>query len=291
MSDFAEINKVLRQKLSKQAQLPVLAKNIPLLLEALSDDDLSYRQLAEVIKQYPDIAARLLFLANSSWSAPVSPVKTIEQACSRLGLSVVKSVSIAVSISKAFDAGKCLSFNTVRYWTTALMVADGAGKIARLSPVSAVEEDFVQTAQTAGLLHNLGLLWLADNLPNETCRALDEVKQQPELCVSESLKQTIGVDYCLIGSWLAKKLQFSDVLRVAIVEHLNDEYQGIHWEIVTAVSCAVKMVGALQHQQAFIELTQLESLGIDATGHEKIFQQLSSQLESTQQLAKTLFSG
>ncbi len=291
MNDFARINNVLRQKLSRQGQLPALAKNIHVLLKALSDNDLSFRQLADIIKHYPDIAARLIFLANSSWSAPVAPVQTIEQACSRLGLSVVKSTCIAVSISKAFDSRKCLSFNTVHYWTSALMVADGAGKVAIASPISTVNDEFVQTAQTAGLLHNLGLLWLADNLSNETCLALDEVKQQSGLCVSQSLKQIIGVDYCLIGGWLAKKLQFPNALRVAMVEHLNDEYQGDHWEIVRAVSAAAKMTGALQHQQDSCELTDLEPLGIDGDKHQQIFQQLSDQFEETQQLAQVLFTG
>ncbi len=291
MSDFATINQVLRRKLSKQGQVPSLAKNIHMLLKALSDDDLTYRQLAEVIKHYPDIAARLIFLANSSWSSPVTPVQTIEQACSRLGLSIVRSVSLAVSISAAFDFRKCLSFNTVYYWTTALLVAEGSGKIALESSFSDLNNDSVQTAQTAGLLHNLGILWLADNLPDETSRALEDIKQQPDLCVSQSLKQTIGVDYCLIGGWLAKQLEFPNVLRVTMTQHLNDDYQGADWEIVRMVSAAAHMTSALQHQQDYTELTDLEPLGIGPNMNRQIFQQLSNRFEDTQKLAQVLFTG
>jgi len=118
----------LQNKLSEPAKLPSIAKNIHVLMQALASDKLSYQQLAEIIKHYPEITARLIFLANSSWSAPISPINNIEQAISRLGISIVKSISIAISIASSFDTRKCPCFDTVHFWTSSMLVAEGAVK-------------------------------------------------------------------------------------------------------------------------------------------------------------------
>ena len=54
-----------QQKLSEPIKLPSLAKNIHVLMQSLADENMDYQQLAEVIKHYPDITARLIFLVNS----------------------------------------------------------------------------------------------------------------------------------------------------------------------------------------------------------------------------------
>ena len=77
-------------------------------MQSLADENMGYQQLAEVIKHYPNITARLIFLANSPWSSPISPISSIEQACSRLGVPIVKSIPRsyqATGIAKNCDRG------------------------------------------------------------------------------------------------------------------------------------------------------------------------------------------
>ena len=183
-----------QQKLSEPIHLPSLAKNIHVLMQALSEESLTYKQLAEVIKHYPVITTRIIFLANSPWSAPIAPINSIEQACSRLGISMVKSISIALSIASSFDTGKCKGFCMVRYWTTSMLVAEGAGLLAAKLPNNPNHNELELTAQTSGVLHNLGLLWLANSLPLETSHAFEQIINDPLLTLSETLKQSTGVD-------------------------------------------------------------------------------------------------
>lgn len=283
----------LQQKLSQPIQLPSLAKNIHVLMQSLADDSLNYQQLAEVLKHYPDITARLIFLANSSWSAPISPITSIEQACSRLGTSIIKSVSIAITIASSFDTRRCPLFSTVRFWTTSMLVAEGAKLLASKLPASLSGSELEQTAQTAGVLHNLGVLWLADNLPVETDTALQKIADEfPSLSFSDSLRQCTGTDYCEIGGQLAKHLKFPEVLAVAMQYHLSADYQESSWEMALLIGEAAKMASALHRQAEEISPnTRLEKLGIDSATQKLIFQQLSKNFEKTHQLAKTLFEG
>ncbi len=284
---------VLQKKLSEPAKLPSIAKNIHVLMQALASDKLSYQQLAEVIKHYPEITARLIFLANSSWSAPASPINNIEQACARLGMSIIKSISIAISISSSFDTRSCPLFDTVHFWTSSMLVAEGAGLLSLKLPKAIANEELERTAQTAGVLHNLGLLWLADNLPTETNTVLKILLDDTNtLSLSESLKQLIETDYCEIGCWIAKQLTLPEVLITAMEHHLNPDYQDSSWEIAHIVGGAAKMVSALHKQSdEFTSISGLEALEIDPVNQQLVFQQLAKSFDKTQQLAQTLFKG
>ncbi len=282
----------LQQKLSQPAQLPAIAKNIHVLMQALANDDLNFLQLTEIIKHYPEITARLIFLANSSWSAPISPINNIEHAISRLGVSIVKSVSIAISIASSFDTRRCPCFDTVHFWTSSMLAAEGAGLLASKLPQHNVDIELEQTAQTAGLLHNLGLLWLADNLPSETDTALQRIYTEPSLSVNESLRLSIDTDYCKIGGWIANQLKLPKVLIAAMEYHRTPHYQESSKEIVLIVGEATRIASALHKQAVEISSnTDLENLGIDSSAQAIIFQQLADKFENTQQLAQSLFKG
>lgn len=279
-----------QQKISDGVHLPSLARNIPFLMQALADDSLTYRQLADVIKQYPSVTARLIFLTNSPWSAPISPVTSIEQACARLGTSIVKSLSIAISIASSFDVRKCPDFSTEHFWTTAMLVSKGAGLLALQLPSNADSTDFVNTAQTAGLLHNLGLLWLADSLPKETEKALLSIIEDPLIHISTALQEHTGTDYSEVGGWIGSQMGFPDVLNIAIKYHHTANYQEASWKTTLLVGWAANMVSEIYQQTTEISTnSRLESLGIDASTQESIFQQLSNDFEATRDLAKTLF--
>ncbi|MCK4840580.1 MAG: HDOD domain-containing protein [Methylococcales bacterium] len=284
-------NSLLQQKLSKPLKLPALAKNIHVLMQSLADENMDYRQLAEVIRHYPDITARIIFLVNSPWSAPISPVNNIEQACSRLGVPIVKSISIALSIASSFDTKKCPLFSTVYFWTTSMLVVEGATMLASKLPNHISSLEFKQTAQTAGILHNLGLLWLADNFPIETDKALQMIIDEPySLSVSDSLKQCTGTDYCEVGGWIAKQLGFPEVLVTPIEYHLNPDYQESSWEIALLIGSAARMVSALHKQADEISTdSRLELLGLNPATQKLIYQKLSMNFEKNLELAKILF--
>lgn len=86
-------------------KMPVLPVETPYLISSLSDETLNFNQLSKVIERFPTIAARLIALANSAWSAPISPIYSLEESCTRLGLSVVKSDSVNEHITQSYVGG------------------------------------------------------------------------------------------------------------------------------------------------------------------------------------------
>ncbi|MEQ1529518.1 MAG: HDOD domain-containing protein, partial [Methylococcales bacterium] len=194
------------KKYNGQVRIAPLAMNIHVLMQAIADEDMDHRQLASVLHHYPVITARLIALANSAWVCPATPITNIEMACIRLGTSVVKGVSIAIAVASSFNTARCPIFDPIRFWTSSMLVAEGAGLLAaKLSDKNKYAADIENTARTGGILHNLGLLWLADNLAVETADALQLSLMDPMLTVNQALMQRVGIDYCLVGAWIGKQ--------------------------------------------------------------------------------------
>lgn len=191
--------------------LPVLPPGITYLLKALNNDDIRYAQLAQEIELFPSIAIKIVAIANSAWSLPGTPITTLPEACSRIGLNIVRSVSIALCISQVFDPTRCPVFNAKKFWISALLNAESAFLCAKSNP-----DICNNTARLAGLLHNIGLLWLANKYPQETESAILHTKNNSEYSLSESLIERLDFDYYGAGGNLAVAMQLPDIIADAI---------------------------------------------------------------------------
>lgn len=274
--------------ISQHDQLPVLPPGIPYLLQALADENIDYQKLEVIIGRFPSIAARLVSLANSAWAAPQVPVTSLKLACSKLGLILVRSVSITLSVSSPFDHTRCSAFDAERFWCTAILVADGAELLA--SYAGSYKELDSRTIHTAGLLHNLGLLWLAENRSQETAQAFEVAAADDQVLVKQSLKSIIGTDYCEIGGYLGRAWLLPDVLATTMEHHRNPGYTGTDWWSTTVVGAAAAMVSAL-----FKELDhppedshRLDRLKIKPAVRDEVYAKLIAKFKDTRELARTL---
>jgi HD-like signal output (HDOD) protein len=264
----------IKYKISRQPRLPTLPIGIEQLLKVLADENLTYPQLAEVINNHSNIVGRLIALSNSAWAAAVVPITNLETACGRLGLTVVRSTCIALAIASPFNPARCPSFNIERFWSTGILVSEGAGLLATKAKPGLLLDEGKGTAQTAGILHHFGLLWYADQIPEETAKVFKFVTKHPQVSVSEVLRKQTYSDYSTVGGWIAREWGLPELLATAIEQHLNEEYQQEFWEIALLVGSAARMASALHlGDQEAPENYRLESLGISLATQEKVYQQ------------------
>ncbi|MBL3588357.1 MAG: HDOD domain-containing protein [gamma proteobacterium endosymbiont of Lamellibrachia anaximandri] len=285
--ESAEIS--IFDRLSRR-QVPVLPPGASYLLKALTDENIEFSALAQIIERFPTIAGRLIALANSAWSSPVHTITALDRACSRLGFSVVRSTSIALAVASPFDPSRCPGFNTESFWTRALMTADAASWLAPVA--SSVDGLESSAARTAGLLHSLGLLWLTDQLPDEVDQAYTIVEENDFVSLSQALSGLIGFDDVYAGGYLGGAWHLPEQLVTAMAHYPESDFQGGYWETATLVGVAVSLVTAAQQETPWSATdSRLERLGITVTAVEKVVQQINRQFERTQELAKTLFNG
>lgn len=271
-------------------QIPVLPSGIAELFNTLSDDSIDFIELAATIEKFPGIAARLIAVANSAWSSPVTPVDSLEMACSRLGFDIVRSTSIAMAVASPFDANRCPKFNASYFWTTSLLAADASSWLRTGSTAMKTE---LPVIRTAGLIHNLGLLLLVDQLAEEAGMALKLVEDSDDLNLSDALQYILGFNHLEAGLLLGKAWNFPEPLIEAMAGRvIETDERDSAGEIANIVGIAVSMIRALQYSPRpwAIPQKQLQPLQIQPAVASDVFVRLTGQLTRVQQMADILFS-
>lgn len=194
------------------AEPPRIAVNFAPILRALTVRGIGLMDVVKVIDSHAIIVARLIALANSAWSNPAKPITALPQACTRLGLDVVRTVSIALCVCRSFNLARCTNFDPLLHWLCALMAADICAALAQ-----ARKQD-TGTARAAGLLHNIGILWLADRFPVETDRALTVWNPADAHSLDALMRAETGIGYLDAGNILVRKLGLPAVLCNLIAE-------------------------------------------------------------------------
>ena len=279
--------------------LPVLPHGAQELLLKLNDEQVSFEQVAQFLEHFPTIVARLISLANSAWSAPQAEITSLSMACSRLGLNVVRSTSIALAVAAPFNLLHCPQFDARKYWTSALCNAEISYKLAKLS--TGYENPL--TARACGLLHNLGLLWLADQLPVLTQQSIQRCKADKHIHLDQSLYEIIGAGYTQAGGYLARLWELPEVFEQTLAFHREPETQPQLFPETSLVAASTRLLKMIEPEIYANEMEipaesteQLEerqqiaiSLQIDPSALQTLITQIPQDLERCSALANTLF--
>jgi putative nucleotidyltransferase with HDIG domain len=184
--------------ISPNKALPSLPKVFQDLLAELENEDSSPRRLANIIGQDPSMTAKILQMANSALFGPAARISSPVQAVLILGLETIKAAVLAVHVFRSFK-GKAVDQAWLDHvWTHSLRTAAFAKAIAEAegSGRTAVEDAF-----TAGLLHDIGWLVLAANMPQEH-REVIQRWRNGEAQVGEIEREVFGAGHAEIGAYL-----------------------------------------------------------------------------------------
>ena len=154
----SKINSALPRLLAQAENLPMMPAVAAEILElAERDDDVGLAEFAPVLERDPILAAKLLRLANSAAFNPGTPVVSLEQATSILGMRTLQVMALSFSMVSVLPKNQLApSFNHSRYWQSSVMTAVAARSLARITQRCPESEAFL-----CGLFGGMGRLILA----------------------------------------------------------------------------------------------------------------------------------
>lgn len=256
---------------------PRLPTSSAQLLSTLMDQSIDLGDLAASIDPHAVIVGKLISLANSAWSNPIKPVTTHDVACSRLGSDVVRTVSIALTVGRSFAVPTGASFDMQHYWKSSIVSAE----IASILAVEIASD--AGTARVAGLLHNIGLLWLAECLPSETAAALDAWREDADIGVDAEIQKRCGIGYREAGELLAKRWGLPQALTTALSPLPPTTPNTLHDIVIVAANVTSSLLAGAEQ----LEVTTSVA-GIDAGRLREVFEEQRAKLPATENVVALL---
>ena len=267
---------------SSIARLPAFPKVIGELLADLEDDNASMLTLARHVECDPVVTGRVLSVANRLLRAEGrQEVRDVYTAVSLIGFGRIRDIVLTTSIA-AFARG----FQGKRYfWEHSLAVGIGAQELARNAGVS---QDL---ALVAGLLHDIGQLWMAFFHAREfqRVRQMVEVHGEP---VCEAEAQVFGMDHCEVGRLVAEHWGLPAEVAGAIYFHHAPATRAAENRLVALTHLAELISNALdlpwreENQVAHLSSTVSQVLELDWS---QDFSPVLGRIEARYRYASVLF--
>jgi putative nucleotidyltransferase with HDIG domain len=187
---------------------PAVAQRV---IALAAQEDVGARQIGDLVKMDPSFSAELLRFANSALFGARREVRSLSHAIALVGIDRVKTMATLVAVNRMVRAA--VRPEALRkVWAHSLVTAVIAEEAARLMRIPR------DSAYTAGLLHNLGVLGLMCAYPDEYSQMLD-VSNDFGFDLLETERDLFDIDHCAAGAYLAQDWDFPDELAAAIATH------------------------------------------------------------------------
>ncbi len=201
------------------SNLPTLPEVATRLMQMVNDPDTSAADVAKVISRDVGITSKVLRMANSAFYGIPRTITTVQNAVVLLGMKVVNSLVLSVSVGEIFPSkDKSIREGRRAFWSHSLSCAVASKLIAQkikrphlLDP----EESFC-----SGLLHDIGKLVLDHYFTEEFLKA-KEMARDKSIPLSETEKEFFGYSHTDVGDWLTSKWELPRDLRTPIIYHHN----------------------------------------------------------------------
>ncbi len=191
-------NDRLRLVETKIQSLPSLPKLYADLMDELSSTEATTESVGDLISQDVSLTAKLLQLVNSAFFGIAQEVTSAREAVQLLGFGLVKTLSLSIYVFSRFDAGMMPGFPIERLWRHSFATGMRARQIAMRNRA---RMPVVETAFTAGILHDIGKLALSHSLPQLHRQAIERAVSS-DMTSSEAEKEVIGASHAEVGAFL-----------------------------------------------------------------------------------------
>jgi putative nucleotidyltransferase with HDIG domain len=202
------------QQIDRIRELPTLPAIVLKVNQMLQNLETTADQLSRVIETDQAMTAKILKLVNSSFYGFKSTISSISTAVIILGFNTIQHAVVSLSVMKSFDHLKNLKrLNIQDFWRHSLAVAVISKHLADHADKTLSSDCF-----TAGLLHDIGKLILAEYFP-EHFEKIWLTTVESAISFVDAEKMENAVNHAEIGAYLAGKWFLPQPLVDAIRHH------------------------------------------------------------------------
>ncbi len=254
--------KALVSRLETLPSLPSLYAKIVLELQCA---EATVASVAAIIAEDPAMTAKILQLVNSAYFGLRRQISSLSQAVGLLGLDTIKALVLTAQVFSQYDPELIQVLSVEALWQHSTQVGALARRIVELEGGC---EETANDALMAGLLHDLGKLILAANLPNIYAK-IQPLMQRENLGRVEAEIRLFGATHGETGAYLLGLWGLPESIVEAVAYHHYPRHCTSRHRLVVV---AVHVANDLSHEftpdlqwsrAAPLDREYLEDVGLD----------------------------
>ena len=240
----------LRALAGKMRALPSFPTLYLEVISEIESPNSSIQGIAKIVAQDPGITAKLLQVANSAAFGLPEIVNDPAEAVQQLGMATVRSLVLSAQAFSSFHSARVKHFSADALWNHLMKCGDLARTIMRREHAEFAE---TEDAFTAGMLHDMGKLMLADSLPDEFEKAL-VLAEKEKIPLTEAELEIFGATHAGLAAYLLGLWGLPAAIVEAVAFHHEPEKSDLKkFSALTAVHVA----------NAFCDKSEAGNLNLD----------------------------
>lgn len=226
---------MLQHLISQVQTLPSLPNMYLQIADELNDPNPSAERVGQIISQDLSMSAKVLQIVNSAHFGLPYPVANPGQATTLLGLEAIRDLILSIKVFSSFDQLKIRHLGLTRLWHHSVLVGVMSKTIAKTISSDKKTNNY---AFVAGLLHDIGKLVLAENLPMKYHSAMGMAAQK-KIELIEAEEEVFGATHAQVGAYLLWLWNLPEpVIHATAYHHTPLEYTNRIFSPVTTVHLA-----------------------------------------------------
>jgi putative nucleotidyltransferase with HDIG domain len=237
MADHQKKREILIKGIEDLPTLPIVSKRI---MEIAQDENASYHDLVEIVKQDQALSTQIMKVANSSFYGFLSRVSSLEHALVLLGSQEVISLVLGVSVYKFFSHNGDRAVDLSRFWKHSIICSQVARFLATHFKLNEDDSLFL-----IGLIHDIGKIVMDQYFHEEFLKIVEYVSKH-RTTFSKAEKEILGTTHYQIGATVLKQWKFPKKVIMPIFYHHAPWYDmdnGTNSIIMYLANLLTKMAG------------------------------------------------
>lgn len=216
--------RALVEKIEDLPTIPAVATQV---LELIDQPDVQIEEVADLMLTDQVMTARVMKMINSPVYKPEHEVTSLKRALIFLGLRHIREIALTTSFIGAFESDKG-ALDISSFWEHSF----GVGMVSKIIAKKIGYAD-LENAYIAGIIHDLGEVFLSNFMRDEFQTVLDSIQGKPIKLLDAELEY-FGTTHAEIGLCMAQKWNFPPLYCEVIALHHSPDQA-----MVDPVLCAI----------------------------------------------------
>lgn len=239
VANFTQLR--IKQRLEETLEFPPLPDTAQRIIKLRVDPYADMRSLTNIVELDPALAAQVVSWAASPYYAAPGKIKSVHDAIVRvLGFDLVLNLALGLALGKSVNIPREMPKGFTPYWQQAVFAATAVESL--VGCIHAEHRPTIGLSYLTGLLHNFGLLLMAEVFPPHFASYCRFQEANPRLSYSAIERHLIGITRDQLAAWLMRLWTLPEEICVGLRYQNDADYEGPHHAYANIMFVAMRLL-------------------------------------------------